>query len=194
MLSMQVRYDTHPSRHRKAAAMTVATTTRPTATAEEPPALTDREYEILSAICAGMSGTETARELGLADETIKTHLARIYRKLGAVDRAHAIAIVFRDGLVAIDTVVTPIAYTVTPARTAGRPDAHLYTVTVAATGHSAWVVRHRDLTLGADGAWDKIPTGPDRTEAWLAAHRFGFAEALRRAKLAAPRIPAAEAA
>jgi two-component system nitrate/nitrite response regulator NarL len=40
-----------------------------------------------------------ARELGISPHTVKTHLERIFEKLGAGDRAQAVAIALRQGLV-----------------------------------------------------------------------------------------------
>ena len=40
-----------------------------------------------------------ARSLAIAEETVKSHLRRIYEKLGASDRAHAVAIALRQQLI-----------------------------------------------------------------------------------------------
>jgi LuxR family maltose regulon positive regulatory protein len=52
--------------------------------------LTDRERSIVGFIAAGHSNKEIARELGVAPETIKTHLKRIFNKLSAETRAQAV--------------------------------------------------------------------------------------------------------
>ena len=52
--------------------------------------LTPREYEILAALVSGQSNKELARGLGIAPDTIKTHLARVYEKLGVNRRVQAI--------------------------------------------------------------------------------------------------------
>jgi DNA-binding NarL/FixJ family response regulator len=50
--------------------------------AEEPPAgLTLRESEVLARIKVGMTNKEVARELGIGDTTVKTHLQHIFKKL-----------------------------------------------------------------------------------------------------------------
>lgn len=63
------------------------------------PALTERELEVLAGMCEGRSNIEIGRALFLSEDTVKTHARRLYRKLGAADRAHAVAIAMRRGLV-----------------------------------------------------------------------------------------------
>jgi LuxR family maltose regulon positive regulatory protein len=52
--------------------------------------LTDRECRIVAFIAAGQSNKEIARALGVAPETIKTHIKRIFVKLSAETRAQAV--------------------------------------------------------------------------------------------------------
>jgi LuxR family maltose regulon positive regulatory protein len=52
--------------------------------------LTDREQSIVGFIAVGHSNKEIAREMGVAPETIKTHLKRIFHKLSAETRAQAV--------------------------------------------------------------------------------------------------------
>lgn len=61
--------------------------------------LTEREAQVLRAMADGKSNAEIGRELYLSEDTVKTHARRIFRKLGARDRAHAVAAGFRAGLV-----------------------------------------------------------------------------------------------
>jgi two-component system nitrate/nitrite response regulator NarL len=63
------------------------------------PVLTPREREVLLGLCRGLSAPEIARELYLGTTTVKTHLARLYEKLGVSDRAAAVAEAMRRGLV-----------------------------------------------------------------------------------------------
>ena len=60
--------------------------------------LTDREREVLGLVAAGCSNKEIARRLYLSISTVKTHLDDVYRKLGASDRAHAVAVALRLGI------------------------------------------------------------------------------------------------
>ena len=64
-----------------------------------PPALTERELQVLRGMADGKSNAEIGRELFVSEDTVKTHARRLFRKLGARDRAHAVASGFRTGLV-----------------------------------------------------------------------------------------------
>ncbi|MQA99874.1 MAG: response regulator [Actinobacteria bacterium] len=68
-------------------------------TDKDPTALTDRELDVLRQISQGQSTKEVAAHLYLSEETIKTHLKNIFRKLGVHDRAEAVAEAFRRGVV-----------------------------------------------------------------------------------------------
>jgi DNA-binding NarL/FixJ family response regulator len=61
--------------------------------------LTKRESEILQIVCEGFSNREIAERLFVGDETVKSHLKAVYRKLGVSDRSEAIALALRQGLV-----------------------------------------------------------------------------------------------
>ncbi|MDN5939279.1 MAG: response regulator transcription factor [Salinisphaera sp.] len=61
--------------------------------------LTVREMQILEALAEGQSNKQIARTLELAEETVKSHLKKVYEKLGASDRAHAVAIALRQELI-----------------------------------------------------------------------------------------------
>ena len=66
---------------------------------DDAPALTPREQEILHLIAAGKSLPEIAKELYLGLTTVKTHVQHLYGKLGVSDRAAAVAIAMRRGLI-----------------------------------------------------------------------------------------------
>jgi DNA-binding CsgD family transcriptional regulator len=63
------------------------------------PVLTERELEVLAGMGEGRSNATIGRSLFLSEDTVKTHARRLFRKLGAVDRAHAVALGYRWGLV-----------------------------------------------------------------------------------------------
>ncbi|MET9804752.1 response regulator transcription factor [Streptomyces sp. NPDC006368] len=56
------------------------------------PALTDRERDILGQLARGLSNREIARALFISEATVKTHLGRVYAKLGVDTRAGAVAV------------------------------------------------------------------------------------------------------
>jgi DNA-binding NarL/FixJ family response regulator len=60
--------------------------------------LTPREREVLALLCHGLSNKRIARELGLAEKTVKTHVGHIFGKLGVTDRTQAALIALREGL------------------------------------------------------------------------------------------------
>jgi DNA-binding NarL/FixJ family response regulator len=64
-----------------------------------PHELTPREVQVLRAISEGKSNNQIGQELFLSEDTIKTHARRIFRKLGAKDRAEAVAQGFRQGII-----------------------------------------------------------------------------------------------
>jgi two-component system nitrate/nitrite response regulator NarL len=66
---------------------------------DDTPALTPREREILRLIAAGKSLPEIAGELYLGLTTVKTHAQHLYDKLGVSDRAAAVAVAMRRGLI-----------------------------------------------------------------------------------------------
>jgi NarL family two-component system response regulator LiaR len=69
--------------------------------AGEPPRepLTAREQEVLALIARGFSNKRIARELGIAEKTVKTHVAHVLSKLGVADRTAAAVHAVRAGLV-----------------------------------------------------------------------------------------------
>jgi ATP/maltotriose-dependent transcriptional regulator MalT len=52
--------------------------------------ISDRELEVLTLLAAGRSNKEIARHLEVSPNTIKTHVARLFEKLGARRRTEAI--------------------------------------------------------------------------------------------------------
>ncbi len=64
--------------------------------------LTPREKEVLRRVALGRSNKEIADELGVADETVKTHVTHVLSKLMADNRAQAVVQALKRGLVALD--------------------------------------------------------------------------------------------
>jgi DNA-binding CsgD family transcriptional regulator len=62
--------------------------------------ISDREFEVLLELAAGYSNKEIARRLGVSPNTVKTHVARLFEKLGASRRTEAIRRARELGLVA----------------------------------------------------------------------------------------------
>jgi DNA-binding NarL/FixJ family response regulator len=60
-------------------------------------ALSPRETQVLDLLVDGMSNKLVARRLGISVHTAKFHVAAVIDKLGASNRADAVAIAFRDG-------------------------------------------------------------------------------------------------
>jgi DNA-binding NarL/FixJ family response regulator len=61
-----------------------------------------REVEVLRLIAKGKSNKEIASHLGIVEGTVKAHLANIFSKLGAVDRAQAMAIAIQRQILQLD--------------------------------------------------------------------------------------------
>jgi DNA-binding NarL/FixJ family response regulator len=74
-------------------------TPRSTESTASAPPLTEREMQVLTGMSRGRSNAEIGRELYLSEDTVKTHARRLFRKLSAADRAQAVAVGFRWGLI-----------------------------------------------------------------------------------------------
>jgi DNA-binding CsgD family transcriptional regulator len=81
----------------------------PAGDAEPPPArsgaverLSDRERQVLNMVAMGMGSTGIASALSLSTHTVETHVRHALAKLGARNRAHAIALGLREGEIRLD--------------------------------------------------------------------------------------------
>ncbi|MCB1693128.1 MAG: response regulator transcription factor [Pseudomonadales bacterium] len=72
------------------------------ATSKQESNLAPREQEVLGLIAKGLSVTESAKLLGLTNNTVKGYVKSVYTKLGVTSRAEATAEAIRLGLVDID--------------------------------------------------------------------------------------------
>jgi NarL family two-component system response regulator LiaR len=64
-----------------------------------PDVLTPREREVLALLARGLSNKAIAREFGVAEKTVKTHVSNILGKLGVADRTQAALWAVREGVV-----------------------------------------------------------------------------------------------
>jgi DNA-binding NarL/FixJ family response regulator len=62
------------------------------------PALTPRELEVLRGIAAGLSNPDIGRELFIGEATVKSHVTRIFDKLGVKDRTAAVTAAIAAGI------------------------------------------------------------------------------------------------
>jgi DNA-binding NarL/FixJ family response regulator len=65
-------------------------------------ALTEREIDVLRLIAAGNSNKLIADQLSIGEATVKSHVTNILSKLGANDRAHAVTIGLKRGIIELD--------------------------------------------------------------------------------------------
>ncbi len=64
--------------------------------------LTEREIDVVRLIAAGNSNKQIADQLSIGEATVKSHVTNILSKLGANDRAHAVTIGLKRGIIELD--------------------------------------------------------------------------------------------
>lgn len=82
-----------------AASQALAEQLRHSRTRENTTDLVPREKEILSLLAEGLTNQQIASQLFIGVATVKTHLGNLYRKLGVSDRAGAVSVGYRRGLI-----------------------------------------------------------------------------------------------
>jgi DNA-binding NarL/FixJ family response regulator len=71
------------------------------------PRLSPREMDVLTRLAQGLSVAQIAGQLYISESTTKTHISKIYDKLGATNRAQALMTALRLGLIKQDTPDRP---------------------------------------------------------------------------------------
>jgi DNA-binding NarL/FixJ family response regulator len=70
--------------------------------APAPDALTPREMDVLASVAEGHTNAEIGRRLFISESTVKTHLLRVFTKLGVDDRTAAVTVAMKQGLLRND--------------------------------------------------------------------------------------------
>lgn len=81
--------------------------------------LSRREREVLGEVLAGLDNRRIADRLRISEDTVKSHVKAIFRKLGARDRAHAVALALGTAAVAGQHLY-PVPQILAPRRAVGR--------------------------------------------------------------------------
>jgi DNA-binding NarL/FixJ family response regulator len=63
--------------------------------------LSSRELEVLRQVASGLSDKQVARQLGISEKTVRSHLTRVYLKLQASNRVEAVINALRSGLLSL---------------------------------------------------------------------------------------------
>jgi len=65
---------------------------------EDPGALSPRQLDVLRLVALGANASQIAAELSISEATVRTHVKNVLERLGAHNRAHAVAIAMTSGL------------------------------------------------------------------------------------------------
>lgn len=82
----------------QAAAPAAPADRQPRTIAEVFPVLTERQGDVMAAMLRGLPNKLIARQLGISDATVKTHLSAIFRELGVQSRTEAVYVAARQGV------------------------------------------------------------------------------------------------
>jgi DNA-binding NarL/FixJ family response regulator len=74
------------------------------------PSLTPRLLEVLHLAANGYPNKSIGRQLGTTEDTVKSQMARILRRMHVDDRAQAVAVGMRLGLIRMDQITIPRAF------------------------------------------------------------------------------------
>jgi NarL family two-component system response regulator LiaR len=91
-----------PDRRRIATASAAARLMREVVAPERPELLSERELDVLRLLAHGRANKQIARDLSIAEKTVKSHVSSILGKLGVQSRTQAALYAGRVGLVSID--------------------------------------------------------------------------------------------
>ena len=83
---------------------------------ERPAGLSERETDVLRLLARGSANKQIARDLGIAEKTVKTHVSSILGKLGVQSRTQAALYAGRVGLVPLDELGTADTNATSPQR------------------------------------------------------------------------------
>jgi DNA-binding NarL/FixJ family response regulator len=72
------------------------------------PQVSPREREVLGLLADGLAVAQIAKKLYISESTAKTHISKLYEKLGAGNRAQAIMTAMRMGLIKAQTAEDPL--------------------------------------------------------------------------------------
>jgi two-component system NarL family response regulator len=63
------------------------------------PTLTPRELDVLRLVAKGRTNKELASAMFVSEETVKTHMKALFLKLGVYDRAEAVSVSLKRGII-----------------------------------------------------------------------------------------------
>ena len=136
------------------------------------PKMTPQRRKVLEMIAEGLSNQDIAELMGLTANTVKSHVQRMFASLGVRDRAHAVGIAHRCGLLGTATsdyrTDVLYAYRITPGKApATVPRDRL---TIRHLGGPWWSITRDDHAVSTAGEWDPDCKNPDPD--WASDHRF----------------------